>query len=650
MTTTNTNSPERASGILDRIKDRLTSAGEVLKDATVKQLDFAKDIIGINTEIELAKTKESQLEWNEKRGQREVVLSLGRSKNRAQRAEMITAENGLIRNESLKKRAREVMKTGGFETMWADDLLSLEQLERGVLSKVFAYKRTKGPDGLPIETPLNTKDVQENDEIVIDFWRNASANAKIGAADLLPPSIRVVKIIDRDMNVRIGTRQVINGRSGYYDINGKYLPIYNGFTLRIPTAVEIQQPEYAGFKISKSIEQDTAVLSRLETEDAEAMTRFRGILEKSRKEDATSSLYELISTEAGSGGTYQERLGRMISISEWYEKKTEGDEKVMFENLTTRLRKTKEILGDKNYQLDLDRYKSAIAKHESEGRGYFARNDDKGKERGVRPGAWAFGKYQFTVETLRAYGVDLWNPPEETKIQWFLENPSLQEEIMDRYILQNLEKHILPNQKIAEDMSQNGTSLSYYLALTHIGGPGALNGKSSKKDWLGTSIHPYAVGVSNAYERSLGGDQIAQAIPRIEAVNGAKITPEALIIAAEKHMGKPYKLGANGDTEIDCSQLIVEALKTNRVVHSRYDTTAAGLALNSRPKSPQDVERGDLVFLRQKGVIAHVAIALGTANNGEIEIIDASSDAKKVSKRTQKITSSVEVGTPYFYA
>jgi hypothetical protein len=89
-----------------------------------------------------------------------------------------------------------------------------------------------------------------------------------------------------------------------------------GFTIRIPSAAEIQQPEYAGFKISKSIEQDATVLSKLETEDAEAMTRFRGILEKSRKEDATSGLYELISTEAGSGGTYQDRLGRMISISE----------------------------------------------------------------------------------------------------------------------------------------------------------------------------------------------------------------------------------------------------------------------------------------------------------------------------------------------
>lgn len=169
MTNTNINSPEKESGILDKIKDRLASAGEVLKDATVKQLDFAKEIIGTNTEIELAKTKEAQLTGNEKRNQREIILNLNRTKNRAQRAEMITAENGMIKNELLKKRAREVMKTGGFETLGANDLLSLEQLERGVLSKVFAYKRTQGPDGLPIEIPVNSKDIQEDDEIVIDF-------------------------------------------------------------------------------------------------------------------------------------------------------------------------------------------------------------------------------------------------------------------------------------------------------------------------------------------------------------------------------------------------------------------------------------------------------------------------------------------------
>lgn len=650
MTTPVKNSSEKETGTFEKLRDKLSSAGEVLHDATLAQINFAKDIIGINTEIELAKSKESQLKGNEKRGQRETVLTLARTKNRAQRAEMLTAENGLIKNEALKKRAREIMKSGGFESMKADDLLSLEQLERGVLSKVFAYKRSKDTEGLPIESPLDIKGIQENDEIVIDFGRNGSANAKIGAADILPPSVRIVKIIDRDMNVRIGTRQVIGGRAGYYDANGKYLPVYNGYTLRVPAAAELNKPEYQSFKVTKSLETDTDTLKTLEEEDQAAMAKFRTILEKSQKEDQTSSLYNMIAAEVGSGRTYQDRLQRMIELSDKYFAKSEGAEKEMFGNLSARLKKTKEVLGDRNIGLDLDRYKAAIAKHESGGQAYLARNDEAGKARGVRSGAWAFGKYQFTVETLRGYGVDLGNPPEEGKIQGFLNNPGLQEEIMDKYIIQNLEKHILPNPKIAEDMARDGTSLAYYVALTHIGGPGALSGDKLKKDWLGTSTHAYAMGVANAYERNLTSDSVAQAVPRTESINGAKITPDELIAAAEGHMGKPYQLGANGDVAIDCSQLIVEALKANKVVHSRFDTTAAGLALNTRPKSATEVQRGDLVFLRTGSNITHVEIALGPVKNGVIEILDASSNAKKVSKRTQKIGPNVEVGTPYFYA
>lgn len=649
MTTQVKKSSEKETGILQAIENRIASAGEVLKDATVEQLDFAKNIIGANTEIELAKSKESQLKGNEKRNQREHVLGLTRTKNRAQRAEMYTAENGAIKNEQLKKRAREVMKSGGFESMKADDLLSLEQLERGVLSKVFAYKRTRDAEGLPVESPLDIKNVQENDEIVIDFGRNASANAKIGAADILPPSVRIIKIIDRDMNVRIGTRQVVGGRAGYYDANGKYLPVYNGYTLRVPAAVELAKPEYQSFKVTKSLETDADALKTLEAEDQAAMAKFRTILEKSQKEDQTASLYNMIAGEAGASGTYQERLARMIELTDKHLAKAEGAEKDIFTNLAARLKKTKEVLGDRNIGLDLDLYKSAIAKHESGGQAYLARNDEAGKARGVRPGAWAFGKYQFTVETLKGYGVNLGNPPEEEKIQGFLNNPGLQEEIMDKYIVQNLEKHILPNPRIAEDMARDGTSLAYYVALTHIGGPGALSGDKLRKDWLGTSTHAYAMGVANAYERNLISENNAQAVPRTEAMNGAKITPDNLIAAAEGHMGKKYQLGANGDTAIDCSQLIVEALKENRVVHSKFDTTAAGFALNSRPKAVSEVQRGDLVFLRTNGNITHVEIALGPVKNGVIEILDASSNAKKVSKRSQKVGPNVEVGTPYFY-
>lgn len=54
MTTPTSNTPEKELGFLDNIKERFASAGEVLKDATKEQLDFAREINGMNTEINLS--------------------------------------------------------------------------------------------------------------------------------------------------------------------------------------------------------------------------------------------------------------------------------------------------------------------------------------------------------------------------------------------------------------------------------------------------------------------------------------------------------------------------------------------------------------------------------------------------------------------
>ncbi len=308
------------SGILDRLGESVASVTNVLKDASVGQLQFASEILTGNTQIELAREREARLSGGEKRGQRESILGLLRGKNRLQRAEMLTAENSIIKNENLKARSREILKNGGFDAASARDLLILEQSERGVLSRVFAFKRGKDAEGLPTEEPVDSSKIAEGDELRIDFGKNASANAKIGVADLLPPSIRMVKIIDQDMNVRVGTRQVINGRAGYYDINGKYLPIYSGFTVRVPTANELSRPEYAGFKITKIIETDEKVLDALKKEDADAMEQFKKIIEQSVKEDRVGSLYTMIAAEVGNSGSYKERLDKMIESAQKYEK------------------------------------------------------------------------------------------------------------------------------------------------------------------------------------------------------------------------------------------------------------------------------------------------------------------------------------------
>jgi hypothetical protein len=160
------------------------------------------------------------------------------------------------------------------------------------------------------------------------------------------------------------------------------------------------------------------------------------------------------------------------------------------------LTKTKDVLWDKNIDFDWDKYKEAIAIYES-GWNYYQRNDNLGRKKWVSPEKWAFWKYQFTTETLRWYWVDLW-APDEDKIQAFLSNSSLQEEIMDKYMLNVFEKHIITDSKVMSSISSWEHTTPFFLALSHIGWPGAIK-KPDRKDWLWTSTATYASQVeSNA--------------------------------------------------------------------------------------------------------------------------------------------------------
>lgn len=589
----------------------------------------------------------------EKFGISDQLKKIDRERNRIARFELL-ANPRLNKNEEQRKMAEAlVLKYKTVENVPAKELLRLELAGRGTLSKMYAFKETKNEKGETVESPLDVNEIEEGDTVRVDFGRNANADAKIGAAHLLPSRVEIVKIVDRDMNVRIGRRETVGGRVGYYDRNGKYLPIYSGYRIRIPTKSELSAPEYAFLKTVSAINANAESLEKREKEERAAMEGFVKTLEASEASDAATDTVAKLRREvedAGGGGTYRERLEKTLALAREHlsKKNPEYDEEAL-KSAVVRLEKTLEILGGKDFGLDLDRYKAAIAKHESGGMSYFARNDDAGRRNGVDSDKWAFGKYQFTVETLRGYGVELGRPPEEGKIQKFLNDPLLQEEIMDRYVLGTIERYVLPNGKVMKDVEDGTNSITYFLALTHIGGPGKLK-NAGGKDWLGTDVHAYAMGVSNAYERGIG-TAIAQT-PRKNRTEAfaERMDRETLIAHAETHLGKTYRFGGDGNTEIDCSQLVVEAMRAAGVVRSDYDTTAAGLLDLSVGKPVSEIRRGDLVFLRRGGRITHVQIALGPVENGRIPIIDASSNAGKVTKRYQAVGPTVSAGTPIFVA
>lgn len=77
----------------------------------------------------------------------------------------------------------------------------------------------------------------------------------------------------------------------------------------------------------------------------------------------------------------------------------------------------------------------------------------------------------------------------------------------------------------------------------------------------------------------------------VQRQSEAKLTPDTLVSNAEAHLGKPYRLGANGNKAIDCSQLVVETLKQAGIVGEKFDTTAAGFHDMSKAKKVSNVEK-----------------------------------------------------------
>jgi murein DD-endopeptidase len=80
---------------------------------------------------------------------------------------------------------------------------------------------------------------------------------------------------------------------------------------------------------------------------------------------------------------------------------------------------------------------------------------------------------------------------------------------------------------------------------------------------------------------------------------------------ARQQVGTPYRYGGSDPSGFDCSGLVHYAYGKTGVALPR---TTGGLWSGLRPVSRSDMRRGDIVFFRIEGKIAHVGMYLG---NGE---------------------------------
>lgn len=167
--------------------------------------------------------------------------------------ETLTGKEDLSALEQLRQKTEsdEVSQSqiqGGWEWL---GLKEENQLQKYTLLSQAYLKAEQDP-----KTKTTTLTVRD------ELDRSYKTKFGIGAGDLLPPAATEVEITDDKGNKIIGTRGIQNDRIGYYDKNGKYLPIFAGYKLEIRKTLDEKSDEY-----KKRIEAEKQiVLDRMEAE------------------------------------------------------------------------------------------------------------------------------------------------------------------------------------------------------------------------------------------------------------------------------------------------------------------------------------------------------------------------------------------------
>ncbi|MBC7498541.1 glucosaminidase domain-containing protein [Candidatus Gracilibacteria bacterium] len=470
-----------------------------------------------------------------------------------------------------KEGSKKIAENKNMDSLSAAELMRIDQEEgsRGeFLSKSFLYKQTTDTDGNIFQEPTDGKSLKEGDILYVDFGKNRSAEGKIGTGDMIPMTVKVVKIIDTAGKIRMGKRSIQGGKVGYYDEQG-YIAVYNGFKIEIPKKNESE--EYI-IKSNQSIK-----VNNTEEQENSAKDEF---IEVAQKYDA---------------------LGSEFTPWNILEKK-------QFQEKSTEVAKAMETKYGIPWQVT---YTQSTLET---GYGRSAPNNNyfgiKGGSSGLKTKEFINGKETEVIASFRGY--------------------SSMEESFDDY-----GKLLTTNPRY-----QN-----------------AFKFKNNPELFLGEIIRAgYATDpeyVSKAKRIWTQYDSIRDFnVNTPELV--AKTTPDALIQQASKYIGTEYVWGGNTEYGIDCSHLVCKSLSDLGASKKSFYRVAADLRGITPHKPMKDVVKGDLIFWHSgSNGVSHVAIALNSPKNGNLEILDASgktSGAGKVSTREVPISTKLSAGTPPFYS
>lgn len=189
---------EATSSLLEELRTNLQLEGErtlTLRNSQDARLELAKS-------IELAMQEDGELS----------------------QAELVTGLTKVLQEELIES----ALTVEDLSLLPVDELREMEKLRPGTLLFAFTTWGDK-QKGLDVTLLGNAYLPQNGDSFTIDFRGNEAAYWEIGAADLMPPEVRGIKVLTQAGEERTSERRVgLKGetRGGFFDAEG-YMPIFS---------------------------------------------------------------------------------------------------------------------------------------------------------------------------------------------------------------------------------------------------------------------------------------------------------------------------------------------------------------------------------------------------------------------------------------
>lgn len=395
----------------------------------------------------------------------------------------------------------QVLKNASIEDIRSNPLLLIPDSEGNPLKKIKNIKA---------ETSRRMKAYTTYDEgwYTLNYHKvgGENHNRKVGLGEILiDPEIIAVAVKMVNGKEIVAQRSIgPDGRIGFFH-EDKYVATFTGDQFRIlkgakEAKVRIGERRALSEEVAGGPNTTEAYLKAFE-EESKARQRHKEHLAKQKfLSERSQRIYELMNAailqvkgEKPGFNEQQLYLEAEKLLEEQLGKEADEAKKEELKMAASECKSNAEALAV-SPDFNLSKYKNAISMRESGSDAYLARNDAEGLRRGVDSSRWAFGKYQFITPTANSYGAHL-NPENEESVQAFLDDPLLQEQIMNAYTMANLQKWTQATPETRAKFTANGYDVYMILAAQHIGGAGAIdwpNGDiNDSADWLGTPMSTY---------------------------------------------------------------------------------------------------------------------------------------------------------------